>query len=183
MMHDIFWFFTTGRFDPTWVQAVVTAAVLIVTTVTLGVLIWYACDTHTLATTSIAQISFVREQHQAEIEKGFHVAFDSVHMLQNDLIALLSSFVNHTFGTNRPAAVYPENWPEITSALRQRIPTISSPAIQLGVKLRDIDFAIREFFEASPQNKSACQKKAFEAIENAIDGCKTLTAAMMSAPD
>lgn len=51
-MHSIVWFFTTGRFDSGWVQAVASVALVILTLITLAVLVRYAWDTRTLAIAS-----------------------------------------------------------------------------------------------------------------------------------
>lgn len=170
--HDLVWFFTTGRFDPAWVQVVIT-------TITLAVLIWYACDTHTLAKTSVEQIKFAKRQYDSELDRNYHVAYDCVFKIQNDLIEILSSFVTHTFGTASFSAVYPEDWPDIASALRQHIPDTAKNAIDLGIMLRNVDFSIGQLNGAPEKDKAVCEKKVLDAVQTALEGCKTLTDQMM----
>ena len=52
MLHDIGWFFTIGRFDPDWVQAIASVVLVILSFITLAVLVRYAWDTRTLAIAS-----------------------------------------------------------------------------------------------------------------------------------
>jgi hypothetical protein len=56
-MHSIIWFFTTGRFDSGWVQAVASVTLVILTIITLFYLKRYVQDTNTLAVSSVAQIN------------------------------------------------------------------------------------------------------------------------------
>src|ERR1035441_5889370 len=60
-MHSIVWFWAAGIHDPVWVQAVAASALVVLTLVTLLVLSIYAWDTHTLARTSVEQISILRQ--------------------------------------------------------------------------------------------------------------------------
>lgn len=52
LQHDVRWFLTSGRFDPAWVQAVASVALVILGLVTLIVLCVYAWRVHSLAKSS-----------------------------------------------------------------------------------------------------------------------------------
>jgi hypothetical protein len=174
-MDSVVWFLKTGIHDPAWVQAVASSALLILTLVTLAVLAFYAWDTHTLAKTSVDQISLIKQEREILAMRNYHVAYDCFFKVQADLNAIMQSLADCTFGTKPQAQIYPENWPDVTSALNQRVPSTMQPAIALGIKLRHVDFTTREFLNASNNDdRGACEANVKKALFDAGEECKKL---------
>jgi hypothetical protein len=175
-MHSICWFWTTGIHNPEWVQAVAAVAVVVLTFVTLVVLCIYAYDTHTLARASVEQIDLVKQDNAFRAMRSFHIAYDCIFKVQGDLTALAQSFLDGTIGTKPQAPIYPDNWPDVASALNQRIPSTIPPTISLGIKLRKVDFAFREYESASnTDDKQAREISVHKATKDAGEECKRLS--------
>jgi hypothetical protein len=174
-MRSIEWFWTTGIHDPAWVQAVTSVALLGVTLVTLIVLFFYAWDTHTLAKTSVEQIDLIKKERSVQTMRNVHAAFDCFFKVRDDLNAIVQSFVDNTFGTKPQPPSYPDNWPDVASALNLQNPSTMQPTIALGIQLRHVDFAVREFNAASNNNdKIALEEKVKAAVLSAGEECTNL---------
>jgi hypothetical protein len=176
MTHAIQWFYSTGIHDPAWVQAIAAVAVVALTFLTLIVIFIYAYDTHTLAKTSVQQISLAEQQRNELNLLKFHVANDRFLKVQADVTTMMQSIADGTFGSNPPPPIYPDNWPDVAYALMLDIPNASRPAIALGIKLRSVDLAVSEFFGASKNDERREREPAiFVAISDAADGCMKLS--------
>jgi hypothetical protein len=174
-MHSIWWFWTTGLHNPAWVQAVAAAALVVLTFVTLIVLSIYAWDTHTLAKTSVEQINLVKQERDTLAMRNFQAAYDCFLVVQDNVTAIMKSLENGTFGTRSHLPIYPENWPDVASALNQRISSTMQPTIALGIALRHVDFAVRDFFNSSNNDdKRAREMDVRKAANDAAEACKNL---------
>jgi hypothetical protein len=162
-MLSLIWFWTTGIQDPVWVQAVAAVALVVLTIVTLIILARYAWDTRTLARTSVEQINLTKQERDIRAMRDYHHAYDSFFKIQADLTLISRSLADGTFGTKyeggTPPPIYPDNWPDIASALNQRLPSTVHPTIKLGIAMRQIDFAVVEFLRASNHD----EKKEFDS--------------------
>ena len=175
MTHDIQWFFSTGIHDAAWVQAVASVVLVVLTFITLVVLFRYVWDTRTLAKTSVEQINLVKRDRSIEQMRNFHVAYDRFLQLQDDLTSLMQSVVSGSFPTKRPKAVYPDDWPDVTSTLYQRIPNTLDSAMKLGIELQKLDSTIERFFESrTPQESSLRYPIVVEALQRTNDLAKGL---------
>ena len=148
-MHSIVWFWTTGIHDPAWVQAFAAIALVVLTLVTIVVLYFYARDTHTLAKVSVKQIALVLEERSVDLARQNHAAFDCVMKARDDVEAIGRSLIDGTFGTKPQPPIYPHNWPDVTSAFGQRKTSLYLLMASLGVDLREVDSAVKSFFDAS----------------------------------
>lgn len=176
MMHSIEWFWTIGLHHAAWVQAIASAVLVALTFVTLGVLCIYAWDTHRLAETSVQQIKLIKNDREITAMRNFHIAYDRILKVQMDLNAVLESLADGTFGTRSQCQVYPQNWPEITSFLMQRVSTAMQPAIKLGIELRCVDAAVKSFFNATDHSEKQNRVSHVRtALNNAGETCKRLT--------
>lgn len=186
-MHSIVWFWTTGIHDPAWVQAVAAIALVALTIVTLIVLAFYAWDTHTLAGTSVEQINRTKQERDIRAMRDYHHAYDSFFKIQADLTLISKSLADGTFGTKyeggAPPPIYPDNWPDIASALNQRLPSTVHPTIKLGIAMRQIDFAVTEFLRVSNHDeKKECDSNVRSAVTVATKESENLLKELMK-PD
>ena len=153
MTHDIQWFFSTGIHDAAWVQAVASVLLVVLTFLTLVFLFRYVLDTHTLARMSVEQINLVKRDRTIEQMRNFHVAYDRFLQLQRNLTSLMTSIVSGLFQTKRPEHIYPNDWPDVTSTLYQRIPNSLNAAMKLGIDLQTLDSTIDKYFEATTERE------------------------------
>jgi hypothetical protein len=175
MLHDFVWFFTTGRFQSDWVQAIAAVVLVVLTFVTLIYLRVYVRDTRTLARTSVAQMGIVKKEYEYQAMRRFQTAFDCVFKANDDVISILQSLVDGTFGTRPQLPIYPQNWPEVTAALIQHNSDMTEPSISLGVSLRAADLAVGAFFEASDNDEKTKREKAVrEAMREVANDCQRL---------
>jgi hypothetical protein len=176
-MHSIVWFWTTGIHDPTWVQAVASVVLVVLTILTLAVLAVYTRDTHTLAKVSVKQIALALEERSVSLARQNHAAFDSVMKARDDVEAIGRSLIDGTFGTKPQPPIYPDNWPDVTSALGQRKTSMYLLMASLGVDLREVDSAVKSFFDASDNNEKILHEGLVcKAVEQAVEGCKGVLA-------
>ena len=149
------------------------------TFVTLVVLFIYAYDTHTLAKTSVEQIDLVRRQYAFDNLRRNQAAYDCIFKANDDVISVLKSLADGTFGTKPQPPIYPPDWPDATSTLVQRKTAMSEPMISLGVRLRAIDLAVGAFSNASDSNEKRDLEKAVrEAVADAVRDCNILRGAL-----
>lgn len=178
-MHSIVWFWTTGIHDPAWVQAVAAVALVVLTIITLVVLAIYARDTHTLARMSVEQITLARKEHTFNFLRNSQAAYDCIFKANDDVINIAQSVADGTFGTKPQLPIYPQNWPDATSALIQRKSDMTEPMISFGVYLRAVDLAVDAFFGASDDDDKRDRKKAVhKAVADAARDCKSLIEAL-----
>jgi type IV secretory pathway VirB6-like protein len=178
-MHSIAWFWTTGRFDALWVQAVASVALVVLTLVTFIVLVRYAWDTRTLARVSVEQIEMVKRQNTFDSLRRSQAAYDCVFKANDDLKKLLQSLVDGTFGSRPQAPIYPSYWPDASSALIQRNSNLTEPTIAFGLTMRQVDFAVEAFYNAANDGDRLQRKKAIhEAVTEAASNCRRLTDAL-----
>lgn len=164
-MHTLVWYFTLGKHDPAWVQAAASVAVVALSVITLAVLFVYAWDTHTLAKTSAEQMQLMKKDRDAAAMRNYHAALDCFLKVQVDLTTVLQSIADHSFGTKLVAPVYPNNWPDVTAALLERVPNTAGPSIRLSIRLRRVDSAVSEFFNAADNDdKRTSESKVTEAL-------------------
>ena len=88
-MHSLIWFWNTGIHDPSWVQAVAAAALVVLTIMTLFYLRIYVRDTRSLAKTSVDQAGHVSEQTEilrqsvAAAQTSADAAYQQVQMMKD----------------------------------------------------------------------------------------------------
>lgn len=178
-MHSIVWFWTIGIHDPVWVQAIAACVLVALTFVTLAVLAVYAWDTHTLARVSVEQIDLVKKETTFENIRRNQFAYDCIFKTNDEVIKILRSLADGTFGTKAQPAIYPERWPEVTSALVRRKADMDQPLIKLGISLRAVDFAVGAFADASNNDDKREREMAVrKAVGDAVKDCKMLVDAM-----
>lgn len=179
-MDSIAWFWFVGRHDPTWVQAVSSVALVVLTTITLIVLGLYARDTHTLAKTSAEQIAIARKEHEALAMRNYHIAYTSFLQVQRNLYSARQASVRNFL--RHPRTFCPSNWADVTSAFFARTPSTAKPAIDLGVELSELDFVLEEFYRANLAGESAvAELKVADAIREASEKCEDLHRAIQAA--
>jgi hypothetical protein len=168
-----------GIHNPAWVQAVAAVVLVALTFVTLIYLRNYVRDTHTLAKTSVEQISLVKKQNAFDAMLRTQTAFDTVFKANDDLREILQSVIDGTFGTEPQPSIYPQNWPEVTSAFIQYRSDMAHPAISCGVCLRAVDLAVRAYSRASNADaKQVRLKELHKSLDSAATACKGLLDAM-----
>lgn len=178
-MHSIQWFWSTGIHDPAWVQAVAAIVLVVLSLVTLIVLGFYAWDTHTLAKVSIEQIELVKKESTFETLRRSQAAYDCVYKANDDVIKISQSIVEGTFGTKPQRPIFPQNWPDATSAFVQQNANMIKPMISLGVTLMAVDLAVEAFFNASSNHdKREREQTVREAVAEAIKDGKSLIEAI-----
>jgi len=169
-MHSMVWLWTTGRHHTAWLQGAGSIFLVVIT--------FIAYDTHTLAKTSLEQIKLAKKERDAVTMRNYNIAYDCFCKVQHDLISVMQTLVDGTFGSKPQAALYPENWPDVTEALSDRIPETALPAIRLGTELRVVDFAVSEFFSAYRDDKRACESIVIEHVKQGVEQCNALRQAM-----
>ncbi len=177
MTHDVQWFFSTGIHDASWVQAIASVVLVVLTFITMVVLFRYAWDTRTLARMGVEQIDIVKRDRSIEQMRNFHVAYDRFLQLQNDLTSLMTSIVSGLFQTKRPEHIYPDDWPDITSTLYQRIPNTLDAAMKLGIELRKLDSTIDKYFEARTEQE---RQLRYPDVVKAVQGANELAKALLT---
>ena len=168
-MHSMVWLWT-GRHHPAWLQAA--------ESIFLVVIAFIAYNTHTLAKTSLEQIKLAKKERDAVTMRNYNLAYDCFSKVQHDLISVMQTLVDGTFGSKPQAALYPENWPGVIGALSDRIPETAQPAIKLGTELRIVDFAVSEFFSAYRDDRGACESIVIEHVKQGVEQCNALRQAM-----
>lgn len=178
-MHSIVWFWSCGIRNPAWVQAIAAVVLVVLTLVTLIYLRTYVRDTHTLANTSVEQINLVKKQNAYNAMLRTQTAFDTVFKANDDLREILQLIIDGTFGAEPQLPIYPQNWPEVTSAFIQYKSDMAHPAISCGVTLRAVDLAVRAFFRASKDDvKRVRLIDLHKSLDEAATACKGLLDAM-----
>jgi hypothetical protein len=129
-----------------------------------------------LARTSAEQIALARAEQDRLAKYRYHVAYDTFWKIQNDLIRLMQSLADNTFGIKPNNPIYPENWPDASNALYERVPQTMSPAIKLGLSLRLIDSSITDYFRNATLSTSTDTVK--QAAAEASEQCKALYEAL-----
>jgi len=163
------WFWTTGIYDPAWVQAIAAVALVVLTFITLVVLAIYARDTHTLARMSVAQIALVQQERSINLARQYHSGYDCIIRTRDDLRDLAHSLVDGTFGTKPQPTIYPTSWPDVTSAFGQRKRSIYEPLASLGVDMRSVDSAVKAYFDATDNGeKMLLEGLVCKAVEEAV---------------
>lgn len=147
-MQSLNWFWSVGRFDPAWVQAVSGELTALFAFASFALLCRYALDTYRLAKSSVEQIAISKSELEKQQRKAAHVAYDLYLKVQADINALMASVVDGTFGSQRPADLYPDEWPDAVAAFRTLSAEALSPAMRLGIALRTVDFALRNYFRS-----------------------------------
>jgi len=167
-MHDLIWFFTTGRFDPAWVQAVMSTLALMATIATLGVLIVYACDTRKLAKSSVEQskvteqqlrvaqdaLILSQEQHKKALQEKAHNSLKNFHRAYAALFDIKLRIEDEDAERNRlritprstPAPIRPPDWHEIAAAIYEQVPAAEEIVIGLGTRLQELDNAMLHYW-------------------------------------
>jgi hypothetical protein len=106
-------------------------------------------------------------------------ACDCIFKANDDVKGILKSLVDGTFGTKPQLPIYPQNWPDATSALVLGISNLTEPMISFGVSLRAVDLAVGAFFGASNNDdKRECEKAVHKSVEEAVKDRKSLIDAM-----
>jgi hypothetical protein len=178
-MHSIVWFWTTGIHDPAWVQAFAAIVLVALTLVTLIYLRSYVKDTHTLARTSLEQIILAREERSFEVARKSHAAYDCLMKAKDDLEDVGKSLVDGTFGSKPQPAIYSESWPDVTSAFGQRKFSTYTLMASLGVDLRGVDLAVKDFFSASDNNEKILREVfVCKKVEDAVESYKSVMSAL-----
>jgi hypothetical protein len=88
----------------------------------------------------------------------------------------MQSIADGTFGTKPPPPIYPDNWPDVAYALIISTPSAIPPTIALGIKLRSVDFAVSDFFNASNNDeKRTRETNVRAAVSDAAEECMKLS--------
>ena len=121
------------------------------------------------------QIELVKREQSLRSRQSYHIAADSLLMVQANLSAIQQSITNGTFETKPPAPIYPNNWTEVSLTFSQYAPSSTEHALTLGFALRHVDFAFQRFYEApNIGEKRICEANVRATVSNAADACKSL---------
>jgi hypothetical protein len=170
MLHDIFWFWSTGRHDPTWVQAATSLCLVFLSILTLAALVWYACDNHRLAENNLETLRFLKEQEDRGITADYAAAFDVFLLVQGKLTSLVRSLNTDRFSRFQPHPLFPPNWPQLTVAVSLKAQSATHAWVKLGNALRKLDFEITDYFAAESVNeKEEIYGGLRKALQSAFD--------------
>ena len=89
----------------------------------------------------------------------------------------MTSIVSGLFQTKRPEHIYPDDWPDITSTLYQRIPNTLDAAMKLGIELRKLDSTIDKYFEARTEQE---RQLRYPDVVKAVQGANELAKALLT---
>lgn len=174
-MHALNWFWTTGRHNPAWVQAIASVTLVVLTLATLIGVVFYVLDTRKLAKASVEQMDFLRRERESIDMRETHRAYDCILKVQHDLITLFSNIADENFGQSRLLPIYPKIWPEVTSALHRLTPAADDAAIGLGNALRNVDHAVGLFSDChDDEQKQSRKSEVILAAQSAVKRCQEL---------
>lgn len=175
MIHDFIWFFTTGRFCPSWVQAVTGSASLFVSLLTLIALAWYVLDTHSLAESSAEQIRIMKKDRAAIERRNFQYALDTLYRVREELEIYMSLFVGGTYKGLKPSKLCPSNWADVVATLYALDLEVGKQALSAGNDLRAVDYATEAHYLEHDLNRNVqLGKDVGAAVEKAKKSCKEL---------
>ena len=179
MVHDILWFWATGRFDPAWVEAATDVALMFLTTLALLALLFYALDNHRLAAASEATLTFLKDQQENTIIGSYADAFESFQVVQGSLKSLMRALLNETLVKSKPPAMCPANWSQLSVAIALKATAATGAWIAVGISLRRLDFEVTDYLNAPTEKESMVRYADLRrALDNAIEKCKQLAAVL-----
>ena len=88
----------------------------------------------------------------------------------------MTSIVSGLFQTKRPEHIYPDDWPDVTSTLYQRIPNSLDSAMKLGIDLQKLDSTIDTYFEATTERE---RQLRYPDVVKAVQGANELAKALL----
>jgi hypothetical protein len=179
MAHALQWFWTTGRHDPAWVQAVTNAALMVLTALTLVVLFFYALDNHRLAKSSVVTFRFLRLQDERTTLASVAAAYDLIFLTQRNLTSLLLAIKNDRLGAFKRPPMFPPNWPQLAGAIALTATDAMGPWMQLGILLRRLDSEIKDYYDATTEaEQQERYREVRKTLDEAIAGANKLVDAL-----